>query len=86
MFVHGCFWHAHAGCPYFKLPKTREVFWHDKLAENAARDRRTVAKLREAGWRVAIVWECALRKDTEEAVRGLHAFLTSDEPTVELAG
>ena len=25
-FVHGCFWHRHAGCRYFRLPKTRSDF------------------------------------------------------------
>lgn len=60
VFVHGCFWHAH-GCALSKLPVTRQEFWQQKLAENAARDRRAIEALRADGWRVLVVWECALR-------------------------
>jgi DNA mismatch endonuclease (patch repair protein) len=60
VFVHGCFWHAH-GCALSKLPATRQEFWNKKLAENAARDRRAIEALLADGWRVLVVWECALR-------------------------
>ena len=60
-FVHGCFWHRHAGCPYAATPATRKDFWQAKLDSNVARDQRNRHELLEAGWRVAIVWECALR-------------------------
>ena len=60
VFVHGCFWHAH-GCALSKLPATRKEFWATKLLENAARDRRTLELLQADGWRVLIIWECALR-------------------------
>lgn len=59
--VHGCFWHAHQDCRYFRIPATRSAFWEVKLLGNRARDRRDVAALEEGGWRVAIVWECAVR-------------------------
>ena len=62
-FVHGCFWHRHAGCPYATDPATRPDFWQEKFRANVERDRRARKDLLEAGWRVAIVWECALRKD-----------------------
>ena len=60
IFVHGCFWHAH-NCPRFKWPATREEFWRAKIERNRERDRTVPGKLREAGWRVQVVWECALR-------------------------
>lgn len=60
VFVHGCFWHAH-GCSRSKLPATRRRFWKEKLEGNAARDQRTVAALQASGWRILVVWECALR-------------------------
>ena len=62
-FVHGCFWHRHEGCPYTTDPATRPEFWQAKFRANVERDRRCREDLLEAGWRVAIVWECALRKD-----------------------
>jgi DNA mismatch endonuclease (patch repair protein) len=61
IFVHGCFWHRHAGCRYAKLPATRPEFWEGKLGGNVERDRRAVDGLRSMGWRVLIVWECAMR-------------------------
>lgn len=60
VFIHGCFWHAH-GCALSKLPATRQDFWQTKLAANAARDRKAVDALQTAGWRVLVIWECALR-------------------------
>jgi DNA mismatch endonuclease, patch repair protein len=60
VFVHGCFWHAH-GCALAKLPTTRQDFWRQKLEGNAARDLRTIDALQANGWRVLVIWECALR-------------------------
>ena len=64
-FVHGCFWHRHIGCRYTTTPATREEFWQAKFQANMSRDRRNRHHLLESGWRVAIVWECALRKRGE---------------------
>ncbi len=60
VFIHGCFWHAH-DCALSKPPATRQEFWRTKLAANAARDLKAVDALLAAGWRVLIIWECALR-------------------------
>lgn len=27
VFIHGCFWHGHNGCKYFKLPLSNLKFW-----------------------------------------------------------
>ena len=77
IFVHGCFWHGH-DCHLFRLPKSRTEFWKEKIAGNVARDQRQIAALKEAGWRVGIVWECAM----ERAHRV--AFEYSDEPVCVL--
>lgn len=61
VFVHGCFWHAHAGCRFAKIPATRREFWENKLATNVERDTRAREALLSAGWRVLVVWECATR-------------------------
>lgn len=58
LFVHGCFWHRHEGCPAARLPKSRSDFWIPKLTGNAARDQRNAAALRALGWRVLVIWEC----------------------------
>lgn len=62
IFVHGCFWHAHRDCSYFRLPKTRTEFWREKLAKNVERDQKTVDTLIASGWRVLTVWECATKR------------------------
>jgi len=62
VFVHGCFWHGHVGCPFFRIPSTRITFWTDKLGKNRGRDAEVCDSLLQAGWRVLIVWECAVRK------------------------
>jgi DNA mismatch endonuclease (patch repair protein) len=60
LFTHGCFWHHH-DCYLFKVPATRTEFWMTKIGSNVARDRRDISRLLSEGWRVMVVWECALR-------------------------
>lgn len=62
VFVHGCFWHRHAGCRNASVPKSNAAFWAEKFAKNAERDSMNLTGLKEVGWRVAIVWECAIRR------------------------
>jgi DNA mismatch endonuclease (patch repair protein) len=83
VFVHGCFWHGHAGCPYFRIPKTRTKFWEDKIASNSQRDALATRVLHQQGWRVAIVWECALKERPELTLRDVAAFLSSDREHFE---
>ena len=60
IFTHGCFWHHH-NCYLFKVPATRTDFWLEKIGKNVERDKRDIATLLSQGWRVLVVWECALR-------------------------
>lgn len=82
--VHGCFWHGHRGCRYFRWPGTRRDFWRDKIGKNMERDRRDVSRLLASGWRVVIVWECALRDEKESALSRLEDFLVGDEKFLEV--
>lgn len=84
--VHGCFWHGHAGCNYFKLPSTRPEFWKQKILQNSARDDRVLHQLRGQGWRVATVWECALRVSPEKTLAKVVTFLRSNRQLAEFAG
>lgn len=61
IFVHGCFWHRHQGCAYATTPHNRRVFWEEKLNGNTLRDQKHISKLHEEGWRVLVIWECALK-------------------------
>jgi DNA mismatch endonuclease (patch repair protein) len=58
VFVHGCFWHRHAGCKRASSPKTRTAFWEEKFSRNVDRDRKNIADLEARGWSCEIVWEC----------------------------
>lgn len=85
VFVHGCFWHGH-NCPAFKRPKTREAFWREKISRNQVNDKKAVDVLIATGWRVAVVWECALRKRPEDIatlVLRLGNWLRGAEPHFE---
>ncbi len=70
VFVHGCFWHGHENCAAFRMPKSRRAWWKAKIHGNRARDLRTETALRELGWHVVTVWECALRTTAARPPRG----------------
>nr|WP_275668349.1 DNA mismatch endonuclease Vsr [Parerythrobacter lutipelagi] len=77
--VHGCFWHRHDACRYATTPATRPEFWADKFAANVARDQANLARLQDAGWRTAVVWECQIRgKNIDELVNELGNWIRSD--------
>jgi DNA mismatch endonuclease (patch repair protein) len=84
IFVHGCFWHHHDGCPLFKIPATRTEFWREKLESNARRDHAAVNKLTGAGWRVLIVWECAMRFDAVRAEELVLSWITAEVPSTQI--
>jgi DNA mismatch endonuclease (patch repair protein) len=58
IFVHGCFWHQHQGCPKATMPKRNAAFWREKFEANRRRDAAKIEALRSAGFSVAVVWEC----------------------------
>ena len=68
IFIHGCFWHGHENCKYYRLPKSNTEFWRDKVEQNRQRDSAVIQELESKGWRVFIIWECELKnKSTREA-------------------
>jgi DNA mismatch endonuclease (patch repair protein) len=89
VFVHGCFWHGH-DCHLFKWPKSRGAFWRTKINGNIIRDRKSIDALKSAGWRVAIVWECALKGRTRlpltRVIARCSSWLNSGKRYLELAG
>jgi DNA mismatch endonuclease, patch repair protein len=66
IFVHGCFWHAHEGCKFFKIPQTRTEWWREKLFGNKLRDEKRISELKDIGWNVIAVWECELKPEKKE--------------------
>ena len=74
LFINGCFWHLHDGCPRANLPKTNRDFWTSKLERNRRRDYVNIASLRQLGWDVYTLWECEL-KDLDRAVKRVSRLL-----------
>ena len=60
IFVHGCFWHGH-NCHLYRLPKSNTEFWAKKIARNKEIDSTSQAQLLINGWRVGVIWECAVK-------------------------
>lgn len=80
IFIHGCFWHGHE-CSLFKWPKSNRRFWRNKILGNKRNDTVVVNNLFSGGWRVLIVWECALkgkcRKDLPMIISTIITWLKS---------
>ncbi|HZR34096.1 MAG TPA: very short patch repair endonuclease [Nevskia sp.] len=85
VFVNGCFWHGHQGCRYFKLPGTNPDFWRDKIEGNRKRDLKKAGALTALGWRVAVVWECAVREDLDGCAQQLQKFIAGEASDFETA-
>lgn len=86
VFVHGCFWHRHDGCRYATTPGTRSEFWQAKFDANRRRDREVHKALLEEGWRVATIWECALRKPAKVTAvcETLAEWISGTDPVIEV--
>lgn len=90
VFVHGCFWHSH-GCHISRMPETRCEYWQPKLDRTMQRDRDAIRALQSAGWRIVLVWECALRGRTRlaagDAVTQVADFIrTGTGPLLSVSG
>lgn len=81
IFINGCFWHGH-GCDLFKWPTSNVNFWRCKIEKTALNDFNNIDALLRLGWRVAIIWECALkgknRISQSSLYRGLELWILSD--------
>lgn len=63
VFMHGCFWHGHE-CNRRPKSKSNRKFWQEKIARNRSRDLAVRNKLLEASWRILVIWECAIRRQS----------------------
>lgn len=75
VFVHGCFWHRHAGCKYAYMPKSRIEFWEAKFKKNVERDRTVAKETGESGWRQFVIWECEVKTNKQNIVEGFREFV-----------
>ena len=77
-FINGWFWHGHEGCKYSRIPETHADFWAEKIGRNKERDTKERQALADAGWRVLVIWTCALRNKAavESTYDALKKWLT----------
>lgn len=61
IFIHGCQWHWH-GCSRSRMPSTNTDYWKNKIERNRIRDHQHIQQLIKNGWRILIIWECAIKK------------------------
>jgi DNA mismatch endonuclease, patch repair protein len=64
--IHGCFWHGHDGCKYFKIPKTRTKWWTEKIQKTKFKDEENESELLKLGWTVITIFECDLKHTKQE--------------------
>lgn len=89
IFINGCFWHGH-NCHLFKMPSTRTEFWEAKINQNRDRDIKSSAAVRESGWRVLTIWECAVKGRTRlefgELIDRVSAWITGYQKEAVIEG
>ncbi|MDR1618936.1 MAG: very short patch repair endonuclease [Treponema sp.] len=89
IFIHGCFWHGHAGCRNFKIPSSNSAFWTNKIDTNRKRDAEVLNYLHATGWRICIIWECAIRGKKQlslldDTINKIARWILSDEIWLEV--
>ena len=82
VFVNGCFWHNHSGCPRVRVPAANRNYWLSKLSRNKTRDERNIGLLESRGWTVMTVWECQLR-DMDTLTEQLVDFMENAGLTID---
>lgn len=76
LFVHGCYWHRHAGCKRSSTPRRNSELWQSKFQATVLRDSESRSSLEAQGWRTCVLWECEIRSTSNHkelvsrAVRG----------------
>lgn len=85
-FVHGCFWHRHRDCRLASTPSTRPEFWAKKFSNNVERDFEVRRRLSDDGWRIAVIWECSLKKPAQLEVTAMRLadWLRSESHELEV--
>ncbi len=60
--IKGCFWHQH-GCINSKLPKSKQIFWHEKFENIKIKDIKDLILNSNKGWITFDLWECLINND-----------------------
>ena len=92
VFTHSCYFHGHETngrtCNLFRWPSPE--YMQKKIQGNRERDERQVKELLSIGYRVLVIWECALkgkkRLDRESLMGEAIDFIHSNEALLEISG
>jgi len=76
IFVHGCFWHVHAGCSLATTPIRNHQLWNEKFKATKTRDAKNQQALHDLGIPTLVVWECQTH-DSVQLRALLQAFFSS---------
>ena len=60
VFVHGCYWHRHAGCELGKTNNQVSLEWIERFNRIVKRDTLVKNKFTTLNWRIYIAWECKI--------------------------
>ena len=63
VFVHGCYWHRHAGCDLAKTNRQTSMEWVERFNRIVKKDFIVKEKFRQMNWRVYVAWECKIMKN-----------------------
>lgn len=80
VFVHGCYWHRHAGCRLATTPRRNAEFWQAKFDRNINRDAARLDDLRSRGYECLVIWECETR-DEPKLRQALQRWITVIAPS-----
>ena len=75
VFVDGCFWHRHFGCPRTTTPKSNLSYWLKKFERTVDRDLETESQLLELGYDVIRLWECEIKASLDASVTAVTSRL-----------
>jgi DNA mismatch endonuclease (patch repair protein) len=78
IFVNGCYWHRCPNCN-LPLPKSNIDFWMNKFKKNKIRDKTKKEKLKEAGWKVFVFWECEIKDDVKRCAEKIKNYMKNNQ-------
>jgi len=75
VFIHGCYWHRHQNCSLATFPTQDIQRWLRTFNTTVRRDTDAIHRLRSAGWRHLIFWECEIYTQLAELIATLGILL-----------
>ena len=85
IFVHGCFWHGHENCKYYRIPKSNIEIWQSKIEKNRERDKKIIECLENEGWQVFVIWGCMLKEGFEGVMESLYEDIKNVQKHMDLS-